>query len=78
LSDKAKNIWSDEQVRFAEKYDDIDWDGLVAFGPFPDGKWKLRMLDHKANLDDGVAGALHPMEVELSVPKAGSGDAYWA
>ncbi|KAM0553817.1 hypothetical protein ACHAPJ_007163 [Fusarium lateritium] len=77
LSGKPKNIWSDDQVRFAEKYDDIDWDGLVPFGPFPDGKWKLKILGHKAKLDDVVAGTLHLMEIELSTPKAGSDDVYW-
>ncbi|KAF4972389.1 hypothetical protein FSARC_1048 [Fusarium sarcochroum] len=77
LSDKPKKIWSDDQVRFAEKYDDIDWDGLVSFGPFPDGKWKLKILGHKAKLDDVVAGTLHLMEIELSTPKAGSDDVYW-
>ncbi|KAF4459300.1 hypothetical protein FALBO_13938 [Fusarium albosuccineum] len=72
LTGKSVNIWSDEQIRFAEKYDDIDWDGLAPYGPFPDGKWKAEILGRKAKLDDVVAGKLHLMEIEMSVPKDGS------
>ncbi|RGP59483.1 hypothetical protein FLONG3_11177 [Fusarium longipes] len=76
LSDKTKGIWSKDQIRFAEKYDDIDWDGLVPYGPFLDGKWKLRILGHKAKLDDVVAGKMHLMEIELSTPRIGSEEVY--
>jgi hypothetical protein len=76
LSDKTKEIWSEDQVRFAEKYDDIDWDGLIPYGPFPDGKWKIKILGHKAKLDDVVAGKLHLMEIELSTPRIGSREVY--
>ncbi|KAF5023445.1 hypothetical protein F66182_4490 [Fusarium sp. NRRL 66182] len=76
LAGAPNTIWSKDQVRFAERYDDIDWDGLVPYGPFPDGKWKLRILGHKAKLDDVVAGTLHLMEIELSTPKAGSAHVY--
>jgi subtilisin-like proprotein convertase family protein len=76
LGGKTKEIWSKDQVRFAEKYDDIDWDGLVPYGPFPDGKWKIKILGHKAKLDDVVAGKLHLMEIELSTPRIGSEEVY--
>ncbi|KAM0200148.1 hypothetical protein ACHAQI_011756 [Fusarium lateritium] len=75
-ADCTEELWSDDQVRFAEKYDDIDWDGLVPYGPFPDGKWKLKVLGHKAKLDDVVADELHLMEIELATPKTGSEEVY--
>ncbi|KAF4976697.1 hypothetical protein FZEAL_6677 [Fusarium zealandicum] len=68
---KASQIWSDDQVEFAEQYDDIDWDGLVPYGPYPDGKWKLKLLGHKGKLDDVVAGKLHLMEIEVPLRKDG-------
>ncbi|KAM0426996.1 hypothetical protein ACHAPT_007894 [Fusarium lateritium] len=76
LTGEPHKIWSDEQVRFAEAYHEIDWDGLVPYGPFPDGKWKLKTLGRKAKLDDVQVGTLHLMEIEMSVARDEADEVY--
>ena len=40
----CESPWSSGQRAFAEEFhDDVEWKKLIAYGPFEDSKWKLRL-----------------------------------
>lgn len=66
----TKNPWSAEQIQFADQYQNVDWEDLTAFGPYPNAKWKLKIDGHRAVFDDVATRSLHIMEIEMKVPKS--------
>lgn len=71
-----KELWTDEQVRFAERCQRVIWGDLVGFGPNPNPKWRLNVIGHRAVLDDVPAGSFHLMELEVKVFKHEGDEVY--
>lgn len=69
-------VWSDEQAQFLEYYRSIDWEDLIAFGPYWNAKWKVEIEGHRAVFDNVVAHSFHLMEIEMKVLKDQSESTY--
>lgn len=76
LSSNSSSIWCDQQVQFAERYQELDWSALTPYGPYPNGKWKVHIEGYKTKFDDVAAGSLHLMEIEAQVPLKKADDAF--
>lgn len=61
------DLWQAEQMQFVERYQEVDWDALVAYGPYSNAKWKLNIAGHKVTFDDVAAEGRHLMEIEVNV-----------
>lgn len=69
-------LWTDEQIRFAERCQDTIWEDLVGFGPNLNPKWRMNIAGYRAVFDDVQAGSLHLMELEVKVLKPKANEAY--
>lgn len=71
------SLWCPEQVEFVESVapTPVEWSTLVPYGPFANGKWKVKVDGVKAKFDDVVVPehGLHLMEIEAKV-KASKAD----
>ena len=75
LDSPPGETWRRKQMRFAERYTDINWDALHQYGPYQNPKWKIRIAGYKAKFDNVLAEGLHLMEIEASVPLAEADEA---
>lgn len=71
-----KELWTDEQIRFAERCQSVRWGDFVGFGPNLNPKWRLNVVDHRAVFDDVQAGPFHLMELEVKVLKNKGDEVY--
>ncbi|KEZ41755.1 hypothetical protein SAPIO_CDS6730 [Scedosporium apiospermum] len=71
-----KELWTDEQIRFAERCQSVTWGDLVGFGPNPNPKWRLNISSHRAVFDDVQVGPFHLMELEVKVLKDKGDEVY--
>jgi hypothetical protein len=71
-------LWTDEQIRFAERCQSVIWEDLIGFGPNPNPKWRLNILGHKAVFDDVQVGPFHLMELEVKIIKYKGDEVYEA
>jgi hypothetical protein len=69
-------LWTDEQIRFAERCRSVNLGDLVGFGPNPNPKWRLNIFGHMAVFDDVQAGPFHLMELEVKVLKYKGDEVY--
>ncbi|PLN80633.1 hypothetical protein BDW42DRAFT_194302 [Aspergillus taichungensis] len=64
-------LWCPEQVEFVKSVAaaPVEWSALVPYGPFANGKWKVKVDGVKAKFDDVVVPehGLHLMEIEAKV-----------
>jgi hypothetical protein len=44
-------LWTDEQIRFAERCQDIIWEDLVGLGPNLNPKWHMDVRMHTTQLN---------------------------
>ncbi|KAI5459143.1 hypothetical protein BGZ63DRAFT_415793 [Mariannaea sp. PMI_226] len=75
LADREK-LWTDEQISFAETFQPVNWENLIAFGPNHNPKWRVQIGDYPGVFDDVQAKGLHLMELEVKVPKYQGSEAY--
>jgi hypothetical protein len=71
-----KELWTDEQIRFAERCQNVIWEDLIGFGPNPNPKWRLDVAGYRAVFDDVQAGPFHLMELEVKVLKDKGNEVY--
>ncbi|KAI3573648.1 hypothetical protein IWW34DRAFT_706568 [Fusarium oxysporum f. sp. albedinis] len=72
----GKELWTDEQIRFAERCQSVIWEDLIGFGPNPNPKWRLDVAGYRAVFDDVQAGPFHLMELEVKVLKDKGDEVY--
>ncbi|KAF4343854.1 hypothetical protein FBEOM_2187 [Fusarium beomiforme] len=73
---EGKELWTDEQIRFAERCQSVIWEDLIGFGPNPNPKWRLDVAGYRAVFDDVQAGPFHLMELEVKVLKDKGDEVY--
>lgn len=76
LCQNTTDVWCEEQLHFVERFQNVNWEDMVAFGPFDDSKWKLNIEGYKVKFDDVAAGNLHLMEIEAQVSGCEGDTAY--
>jgi hypothetical protein len=68
-ADQGETPWSPDQTAFASRYASVNWNSLVAFGPYANPKWLVNIAGQNGVFDSVETPVAHLMELEIQIPQ---------